>query len=277
MRKYTYIQIDTMSLDDIKKALSTLGLSEKEIAAYLLLLGKGSAPASAVAKHLGLVRSTGHYLCQQLAERGVLRLIKHGDTHLFSAEPPENLPRLFAVQEHELQEKRKTLEQAVKPLQQMMADHPRVPDVRFYNTRQGVLAAWQEVLDTVGDGGELLSFVHPLEATPLSTDGHVHELFMRQRKQRGITMRLIAADCAAARELQKYDKLFLRETRIVKGMKPTFPPVEMLIFGQKLADITMTKDTIFATVTENRSVSGLMRLSFEALWAELKPTKKKKH
>ena len=64
----------------IEETLKKLGLNEKEITIYLMLLKIGSVPASVLGQRTNITRSTAQYTCQQLAKKGLIHSIQKNNT-----------------------------------------------------------------------------------------------------------------------------------------------------------------------------------------------------
>ena len=91
---------------DIKQALQTIGLSEKESAVYTALLQLGQATAYAVAVKSGLKKPTTYVILDELIEKGLVLKVPQMKTLHFIARSPEEA---FGVAQERLSLAKKAL------------------------------------------------------------------------------------------------------------------------------------------------------------------------
>jgi HTH-type transcriptional regulator, sugar sensing transcriptional regulator len=132
---------------NVQIVLRALGLNEKEITVYLTLLKVGPSPASMLGKRTNIVRSTAQYTCQQLAQKGIVRMTHKGTTNLFCAEPPEKLALLIGRERLKLDEKEHQLKGIVDMLTKMMEPGTVLPRVEFYEGKQEMILLYKKILE----------------------------------------------------------------------------------------------------------------------------------
>jgi sugar-specific transcriptional regulator TrmB len=154
-----------MSTNAIKGTLLGLGLNDKEIDIYLMLLSVGSSPASTLGNRTGISRSTAQYTCQQLVKKGLISVTRKDNTFLYVAEPPEKLLYLLDIQQQQLEEKKDQVHRIVGTLKSLLNPHSELPKVRFYEGEAGMRQLYEQILDTespidvLEGGGAMQRFV----------------------------------------------------------------------------------------------------------------------
>ncbi len=253
-----------MSKDVVRATLADLGLSEKEIALYLLLLQLGPSAASTLAPRAGLPRSTAQFTCQQLAKRGLLRMVRKANVHVFSAEPPETLGALLRRQQLELEEREARLGRIIGELKAMQNPFSVLPKVQFFEGRDGIVAAYDAVLKDLQVGGEILGYLKPLQAADddFRLAGRLTS-FVHQRVALGVSTRILCPRGTA----YSSDAAVLRQVRFFPEEFCTFQAAEVMIFGSKMYSMTVERGQIFAFIVENASIVQLQRAVFEHAWA----------
>jgi sugar-specific transcriptional regulator TrmB len=253
----------------IQKTLESLGLNDKEIVIYLMMLQVGTAPASTLGERTGIQRSTAQYTCQQLAKSGIVRMLQKGNTYLYTPEPPEKLLLLLEKQKMELTKKEEQVHRIVGNLKGMMNPHAVLPKIRFFEGKDGVIEGYTTVMKSMAEKGTILSFLHALDevedqfglAKPLKkvTDALRHK---------EITNWVISPKSKTSLEWQKQDEPPLRLTRLLPPAE-RLSPVEIMIFNDSLFGVTVERDQIFGYIVENKTITHMHRLAFLSLWEEL--------
>lgn len=256
-------------MDDIKRTLEILDLNDKEIAIYLMLLQVGTSPASTLGDRTQIVRSTAQYTCQQLEKKGLIRMVQKGNVYLYTAEEPEKLLLLLDKQKRELESKEIRVGRIIGQLKGLMNPNAILPKIKFFEGRDGILEGYRHVMDSVGKGEELLSYLHALEE--LEDEWNLNKPFADVTKaleKKGIRCKLICPRSVYAQEWQKLDRPPLRVTRLCDppdGLSPT----EVIIFRDSLFAITLERSQLFAYIVENRSITSMHRHMFHQLWNRL--------
>lgn len=125
--------------------LRELGLSDKEIALYLALLGGGPSGIRHLSKSLRFPRSAIIDAAGRLTEAGLAgTLLKH-KKQCWYAEDPGKLTALLERREHQLSLLRRSLAEAVVELRSV-SSHANVPPVRCFDGEKGIATAAREFL-----------------------------------------------------------------------------------------------------------------------------------
>lgn len=265
---YCHIYNKYAILEEMKETLEALGMTDKEADIYLALRALGTAPASLVAKRTGLPRSTVQFLCQNMQRRGILSMVQRKNVFLFSADDTKRLFSLLEFQRGQLARKEEDLHRIVGELERLGHPDTTLPKVRFYEGEEGVAAAWDSVFEGVGQGGEIIGFVHPLQPAKDPASGAL-DSFVKRRKRKGIRMRCIATKSPMSELLRQGDAGAARTTFIMPEGSDASPS-EIMVYGGKVCIVTVELGAVFATVIENRSIASLLRAVFESEWKALR-------
>lgn len=259
-----------MPAHDARSVLQELGMSDKEIDIYLLLLTVGTAPASVLGQRTGIQRSTAQYTCQQLAKQGIITMVEKGNAYLYTAEAPEKILLLLEKQRSDLGLKEQRVHQILPELKQLRYAESVLPRVRFFEGADGVLQAYRMIVDELRPGEEVLSYVNPI--TP--EEDHIGLLpviaeYEAARREKGVKARFISVDCPAAREWMKENETdTLNQVRIMPG-KFRFSAAENILYKNKISSMNVGKNVVFASIVQNESIMNLQANAFEALWKAL--------
>jgi sugar-specific transcriptional regulator TrmB len=117
---------------DVKASLLKIGLKDKEIAVYLMLLERGRMKPSEIATILKINRATTYNILKVLVSRGIIAEDISGKTSFFTPLPPESLINLTRDIKREIEEKESLIREAVSGLQLLQSEHTYpVPKIRL--------------------------------------------------------------------------------------------------------------------------------------------------
>lgn len=116
-------------LDEI---LQKIGLSDKEIIIYKILLQYGKAKASALSRLTKINRTTIYSVTKELVKKGLITEDLGDVTGTYVALPPTELDQLIKQQERDLTEKKSLVDNAVLELQKLSASTSySIPKISF--------------------------------------------------------------------------------------------------------------------------------------------------
>ncbi len=252
--------------------LQELGFNPKEIEVYLLLLESGTTQASTLARRLKLPTSTAQYACQQLTKKGLLRMVQKGNRYLFSAEPPSKLSVIVEKEIENLQRKQSSLDSVIAELESKVNPESVLPKVKFFEGREGLVDAYREVLRDIEIGGEVLSYLQPIDLeedalrlAKLFEDANAE--FVRKKVRTRI---LLPFSKDAAKRL-KHENQSLEEHRFIPDESFECSPTEIMITGTKQYFMSVDESHVFATIMQNKNIANMQRKIFEMLWNEVVP------
>lgn len=254
-------------------ALESLGLSQKEIDAYLLLLQMGTSAASILGRRLKIPPSTAQYTCQQLTKKGLVRMVQRSNTYLFSAEPPRKLMALVAEERSKIESKEKMVEEMVTELEKVMNPNPVMPKVRFFEGYEGVIDAYEELIEDIEGEIEVQCYVQPLELTPQhkrhkALIDRIQKTFVGKR----VHTRILLPVSAQSLGYLKDEKKNLEEHRFVPDETFNCMPSEVILCKDKMYCLSSHGNFMFATIVQNEGIVAMQKGLFEMAWKHAKVT-----
>jgi sugar-specific transcriptional regulator TrmB len=236
---------------DIRDILKNFNIEKKEAEVYIAALETGTAPASAIADKAGVFRTYFYEIADKLISEGLLKQIKKGGKHYFTATSPQNLIRL---QEQKLDE----LKRAIPQLEAIHNTAKEKPKVYYFEGRKGL----DEINnDTLRHKGELVGFTTPRFLTAdqkkLASD------YIKKRVDTGKKVRVIGEICNEIIENKKLDKKELRETRMLP-INIFHSEVELGIYANKVYVANYKSE--FGMIIEDKNTADVMKQIFELIW-----------
>lgn len=137
-----------MEEKDIRTALLKIGLSQLEVDCYIALVKRSPQRASDLSKNFSVPKATVLLALQRLTdELGVVRRIRTKNTFLFSVEDINNLLAYLNREEESIVQKKKTLTNLLPQLRSMHQYDVNKPKIFYYEGREGVHKALEQVLE----------------------------------------------------------------------------------------------------------------------------------
>ena len=134
--------------NQIQPILASLGLDQLEISCYLDLLKKSPQRASELAKKFGVPKATILTALYRLADHfGIIKRTKQKNSFLFWVEDVNDLLNYTNRQEQKLSENKKIIEQLLPELRSMMSIDAVKPQISYYEGKEGLKKAFEQVLD----------------------------------------------------------------------------------------------------------------------------------
>lgn len=249
-------------MDNIQ-LLQTIGLTDKEVQLYTLLLEMGKVQASTLITKTGLKRATVYKSLYSLQDKGLVKQEDITKKLHFTPLPPDNLLKLSDQQFDKQQRAREDLRSILPKLTSEYVLSVEKPIVRFYEGPEGIQQANLEIL---AEKKEILAYVYADETIDLAME-KFWNTYYRIRLRDKINVRAIAPDNKASVEYKKRDEKELRTTYLVP--KETFPiSIEKNIVGNKVAYFSQEQGKLIATIIENKLIADTERAIFEIAWKE---------
>ncbi len=117
---------------NVESTLAKIGLNDKEITLYLILLERGKIKPSELARISKINRATTYSILNNLVSKGIIAADESGRTTLFSPLPPESLRNMTRDARREVEEKEALLSDAIEDLKLLQSTHEYpVPKMRL--------------------------------------------------------------------------------------------------------------------------------------------------
>lgn len=239
---------------NIKVVLKQLGLNDRHATIYLACLELGSASIQKISIKSGFARSTCEAVLKSLQEKGFVTSFQKKKTRYYSPEDPKKLLVL-------IQEKAKTLEEALPQFSARYFKGGVLPTVRLYQGETGIKNVLQEIL---AEAKDLVSFgsIDDIQAAL----GDFFPKFTAERIKKKIPLRVILRNSPLAKKRQELGPQELRQVRLIpeeyECSSVTF------IWNNKVAMCSL-KEGVVAFVVESNELANIQRAMFELIWNKL--------
>lgn len=251
--------------ENITSILQSIGLSQEETKVYLAGLELGETSVQAIAKKAGTKRPTTYKILGSLIEKGIFYQGLKGKKRHFVAEDPE---KLFAA----IRQKESQLKQILPELKSLYNLDKAKPKIRFYEGVNGAIAVYEDILATVPNNSEILSYTGIAGLFKDFPKDYAKEFFSR-RVKRNISTRIIALESEESREWQKKGPYELRQIVLIPEENFNFFG-DTEIYANKVALISY-RENFMATVIESKEIANMQRFIFELAWKNLNLPKEK--
>lgn len=234
-----------------ERSLRNLGLSPQESLIYVALLKSGGLPASAVAKEVGLRRTTAYAILKGLAEQGFVAVYVRKGSQIFMAEKPHRVAEYF-------ERKLASFTAAIPLLEAFDKKHLQTSGLRFIETLDELKRFYAGILKEYRHKSYLIM------GNTHTWEGLDHDFFTEYRKERaaaGIHTKLLLTD--DSRSISPKDGNLRREVKFLPAryaFKSIFD-----IFDDKVL-IVSPDQTSLAVVIAVPAMVDIFRSTFRLIW-----------
>ncbi len=241
-----------MDTSVIQQQLRDIGMTDKESGIYLNLLELGEATAGEVAQNAQLNRVTVYGILEEMVMKGQVFHTNSEGVKRYGALSPQIII-------DEAKSRIQTLEQNLPLLMSLQGDHKQKPRTRFYDGLKGLKKAYQDTLDCKT---EMLNYANSkrlLELWPTYRRDYV-----LKRVEKGIHLRGVYPDVPKGRSMQRFDKEFIRETRLLDESYFS-DSYETKIFDNRILLAAFDPEP-FAILIESPVLYNTQKQIFELVW-----------
>lgn len=236
--------------------LQEQGMSEKEARIYLAALSLGSAPASTIARKTGIKRVTTYAILKDLERQQIaLSLDKWGTTYFQVIEPTRLLAKM--KQQYEM------FEQKVPELMALVQSWTNKPRVQYFEGFAGVKEMYEDLLDSQ----EPIHAFLGASSTDEQLLQYLYNDFLPRRVAQWIKAYVLVPNDEKSKQYADGDRLFLKETRIIRH-DAFAVTTEINLYGpNKVAIALFTSDEMSAIVIYSKQLYESLLSIFSVLWA----------
>lgn len=236
------------------KSLKNLGFNQKEQDVYFALLELEKATANEIAYKSKVKRPTTYDILYRLRQQGFIAETYVNKKRYFVANPPENLIEIIEARKRELKED-------LPELLGIFNTKARKPKVEYFEGLDGIIQLYEDTLNVLEKGDEILAYVADYEI--LELEQYMHDYVLRRAKK-GIKARGIAENKPGIKEFTKENKEQLRITKLVSESEFNLKN-EINIYANKVIIITY-KPEPFGVLIESKEIADTQRAIFEMAW-----------
>lgn len=258
----------------IENILKLLNFDEYEVKSYLFLLEKGPLTAGALAKSLGVPRSSLYGFLKRLAEDNLIVESQKGGVKIFAAEPPEKINLLFGQKMEALQKAQNDYVKILPELKNRQGEKYQAPKFQVFEGAEELRNALKDIL--LYHDIETQAF-WPQKKMVEVLGGEIFRYHNKQRIKNHVSVRAIWPQNQKV-EIKKHPyfgsgEKFLREIRIA-------PPgidfhMGYWIYGNKIVFISSALES-FGFIIQSQEMVQMLKTQFEILWQISKPLLVKK-
>ncbi len=132
--------------DKMEEILKELNLKEREILVYDYLLRCGPQPASSIARHLELNRSSLYLTLEKMIRQGIISSLPRNNLQIFMPTPAETLLQMLKKKQRSVAEKIKEAEEEIVNLHKRKAWERSAPKIHYYQGESGLLQLLDNIL-----------------------------------------------------------------------------------------------------------------------------------
>jgi sugar-specific transcriptional regulator TrmB len=248
----------------IEKVLQNIGLSEKGIRMYLMMLETGTQPASVLARRMGIPRNTARFILDELSERGFASKTYKANTQLYSPVKPkgliDQLERQRAKMNLDTEKRIGVVKKAIQELRERYKPKSSKPRVAFYEGKEGVITMYE---NTLKSSETIRSFgCYDIMRSVFSDYFKSHHA---RRLKEGIRVRRIHPDTPQGVAKARLDQKELRESRLIPHETYYFTP-EILVYDNHVLMISWKE--LLGIHIESEEVATTFKVIFELAWKE---------
>jgi len=239
---------------NLNNALKSIGLNEKQAKVYLACLEFGSASAHQIALRTQIPRTTIYEILDSLIVAGFVNHYLKKKTKFYSAESPDKI--LSSIQY-----RTDLFKNALPELNALYHHSPTSPAVRFYQGKEQIKLALNEILK---EANEISCFGNADNL--LKELGDYHETFLQTRIKKKIPIHVILPDSPTARERQRIGQEQLRTVKIISNSH-AFNGLTY-IWKNKILMFSLSQD-FEAILIESQTLSTMQLAQFNSLWDKI--------
>jgi HTH-type transcriptional regulator, sugar sensing transcriptional regulator len=251
------------SYNVIIKHLMEFGLSEKEAQIYLALLKLEIGTATEISETADINRSSTYVVLESLKKKGLISESEDKKVQRYVAITPEILLQGAKEKAQKAEDVKNKIGDIVPELKALHKDTKQKPKVRVFEGKQGLIAAFE---DTLESKEKLIRVSSSVENLFNMLPDYFPE-YVQRRNTLGIKMYSIHPDGALAQKITasnpKIDKPLL-----ILPQKYQFP-ADICIYDDKISYLSTEKGGS-AIVIESKEMAEVMKSIFDLAYEEAK-------
>ncbi|MBI4994884.1 hypothetical protein HZC21_04560 [Candidatus Peregrinibacteria bacterium] len=248
---------------DAQNILKDFGLSEPEIKVYLASLELGSQPASIIAKKAGLKRGHTYNMLERMIQKGIVQEFTKHKVRYFNSRSPATFMSILEHRQDELKKLRQGLIQVIPDLQRIFNPLLLQPKARFFQGVEGIKEIYE---DTIRVKNQNIYGIGDFEYYfPEQKNKELNEWIWNYADRRakkniwyiGIVNKSYMSDLAYRRRKKQKRKL--------KMLKAVYLPVEINIYGNKVAIASTYRDMV-GLIIEDAPIAENLKNFHQSIW-----------
>jgi predicted transcriptional regulator len=242
------------------QTLGLLGLTEKDLIVYDVVLRLGSAPLRKIAEEAQLKRGTTYDALKRLKSAGLVTSLDGKSHRYFAAEDPSAWRTLAERQEGLVRQARQELDDIIPTFRKQMSVAEYRPSVRYYEGNEGIRTILEDVLlKTKAARGK--SYRVYSSAGVRDLIGAAWPRYNARRKALGIHVKAIALGAGGTTHgLDERKWLSLEESA----------PMYTFIYADCMAFVGLdARKKLFGIIVDDQAIARTQQVVFDSLWRSL--------
>lgn len=248
-------------MPELKEALASLNLHEKQERVLLVLLHSGSMLASKIAKETRLNRTTTYGVLNDLVEKGLVSESKRAGVTRFQSISPETLPSYIEKEQAKLEVSKKKIEALVPQLTLLRERGRTLPKVQYFEGEEGVKQAYEDTLQN--NARKHLRNITGVDAVFERLGSDWISYYLKKRTRLGIRCQNLAPESEWAKKSKGDDEKYIRVTKFLPA-KYAFD-AEFDMYDDKVGIFSYAENNPIAVIIEDATIAHAMRQIFDAL------------
>jgi len=241
--------------------LSGLGVPQTEAMTYAALLKTEVHSIRKIAAYTGINRGTTYEALKRLTVLGLASVRRQGNREHYTAESPEKILDIIRDKRRDLIDLAATAKTVIPELLARNTATAGGPLVRYYQDDEGIVAILRDVLQTCRDLPQR-EYVAYSSAPIRQYLYRKFPQFTKRRIEESIRVKVIAL--GEGGEIAEYS-----ERRWLTTPENMSASSYTIIYGNKIATISTTKDTPYGVIIEDNGAASMQRFLFMQLWQYL--------
>ena len=247
--------------ENLKKALSQLNLTEKEIGTYLVLLEQGALSVQDISKNTGINRVTTYAAIEELKQKGLVSESRKGKRKLFVAENPDNLENILQEKKNKLKHEENILQNIILPsLKAININQENKPQIKFFEGLEGIYKVYDDYILNSSDVIACGSY----DSVMKISSWKVEEEYIKKMRKVKILFRGILEDTEINHKFDEISRGIMHNKFLPENVKVS---ADVLVFGSMVALISYEKKS--ATLIEDESIAESIRMYLNFMWDRL--------
>ncbi len=254
-------------MTEYEELLKKAGFDEKETKVYLAALELRSAPASAIARKAGIVRSTCYGILEDLVLKGLAsKTEKAGGILKFNLENPELLRTYIESKKSNLDLISQEIERMLPELKKLQKESLFKPEVEYFEGKEGIKAAYESIMP---DARRMAKAKIPLlihgATQPLLDAWPEFPQYALKRQKTGLITKMLVW----VKKLPEPMKGIQQKYYQIRYLPEKYAyPGGTNILDNKILFVEF--DNNFTVIVKNKPLTQMMRVFFEYMWDHAK-------
>lgn len=246
----------------MKELFVSLGATKRQMEIFLKMLSLGAQPASVIARHMAVPRSTMYLYLDELKKLGLVDEFVRAGIKYFKCVPVSEIGDLLNSSEAKIQHARKVYNEKLADLERLESKLSITPKIIFYEGKDAVMKMYEEVLKE----DSFYSFFNP------QVDNLVLEIYFKKIDEEIVRRELNVKELVV--DGKKARKYFAGSNS--KNHKIKFLPKgvsfdsDNLICKDRIFMVSYGETEVSAVKIQSETLANSYRVIFEQLWGRIK-------